>query len=160
MKEMFYSIGRVLTAPFYHIHKGLSLLVQSAFIDIIVSIGLGFLAIGLFVVNQESIHGEVLWNIFYILFLAVIYLIIMGIFHMVKNILFSLLFAILTPLAKCHIFCYDHSYGHGKEESPPNTGQMGKQRYTNQGCEDFSSSFTHSQEGPDGPEIRQGCGML
>ena len=57
MKEMFYSIGRVLTAPFYFLHKGVSLLVQSGLIDIIVSVGFLFLAIGLFIVNQGSTNG-------------------------------------------------------------------------------------------------------
>ena len=85
MKEMFYSIGRILTAPFYFLHKGLSLLVQSALIDIIVSVGFLILAVGMFIVNQESTNGEIMWNIFYILFLAVIYLIVMGIFHIVGS---------------------------------------------------------------------------
>ena len=163
MKEMFYSIGRVLTAPFYFLHKGVSLLVQSGLIDIIVSVGFLFLAIGLFIVNQGSTNGEIMWNIFYILFLAVIYLIVMGIFHMAKNLILSIVFLILTPFAKFHVFCYNHSYGYAEASDrgnePVDGTYTGKQEDTEKSYEK-NSSFTHEQRNAGNAGIHQGCGML
>lgn len=163
MKEMFYSIGRILTAPFYFLHKGLSLLVQSALIDIIVSVGFLILAVGMFIVNQESTNGEGMWNIFYILFLAVIYLIVMGIFHMVKNLLLSVVFFVITPFAKLHVFCYSHSSGYTETQEGENGTVEAEYTERQENAEkkyDKYSSFAHEQKNTGNAGIHQGCGML
>lgn len=104
MKEMFYNLGAVLTAPFYHIYRFLDFLAETDILGIIISgTGLicGICVVGLSVEHDGSIWPEV-GMFFLVLFL---YGALTGLVMMAKSIILGMLLLFFGNIANFHEGC-------------------------------------------------------
>ena len=146
MKKNFYKIGKMITAPFYYIHKGLVFIEENDMFGLLISVGVLLLGIGTFLHSANFHDGEWISEILFFFFCSMLFSLLAVVCYVAKMLFVPILLLVFGVFASLYHFF--------SEEFISDDQQTEKE-------EQAPSFYTYDKQAhnPTYPCIKPGCGM-